>query len=452
MIYMEKITLYQISSMKKAYLDMPINNTEIFELSALKNEKISYQIAYKASEPTGRYDVKIEVESELSPYINVRFVGNVPSSRPVSENFDEHYERTAPGLFPDVLLPIENNKIEVLGTVWHSLWLTVKLDGNVKGGKYPITVNFKTDDFTVSKTMSLEVIDAKLPKQELIYTQWFHGDCLADYYKTKIFSEKHWEIMELFVKTAVENGVNMILTPIFTPPLDTAVGGERTTIQLIDITKTNGNYSFDFENLKRWIKMCQSCGIEYFEMAHLFTQWGMAATPKIIATVDGKKQRIFGWDVPSDSEEYFKFLADMLPALDNFLGEMGIRDKCFYHISDEPYKEHLERYKSLKAKVKKIMPDITIIDALSDYDFYSEGVVDLPIPATDAIGQFIENGVPSLWSYYCCAQTVGVSNRFMSMPSYRNRIIGLQLYKFDVKGFLHWGYNFYNSALSKKTH
>ena len=38
----------------------------------------------------------------------------------------------------------------------------------------------------------------------------------------------------------------------------------------------------------------------------------------------------------------------------------------------------------------------------------------------------------------------------MAMPSYRNRIIGTQFFKYDIKGFLHWGYNFYNSALSKK--
>ena len=36
------------------------------------------------------------------------------------------------------------------------------------------------------------------------------------------------------------------------------------------------------------------------------------------------------------------------------------------------------------------------------------------------------------------------------MPAERNRIIGYQLYKFDVKGFLHWGYNFYYSRFSKR--
>ena len=59
--------------------------------------------------------------------------------------------------------------------------------------------------------------------------------------------------------------------------------------------------------------------------------------------------------------------------------------------------------------------------------------------------------MPDLWTYYCCIQTKKVSNRFIAMPSARNRIIGLQMYKFDIKGFLHWGYNFYNTQYSYRS-
>ena len=37
----------------------------------------------------------------------------------------------------------------------------------------------------------------------------------------------------------------------------------------------------------------------------------------------------------------------------------------------------------------------------------------------------------------------------MAMPSRRVRILGFLLYKFDIKGFLHWGFNFYHSQLSR---
>ncbi len=53
-----------------------------------------------------------------------------------------------------------------------------------------------------------------------------------------------------------------------------------------------------------------------------------------------------------------------------------------------------------------------------------------------------------MWTYYCTAQCVDVSNRFIALPGYRHRILGTQLYKYQIDGFLHWGYNFYNSEYS----
>lgn len=35
------------------------------------------------------------------------------------------------------------------------------------------------------------------------------------------------------------------------------------------------------------------------------------------------------------------------------------------------------------------------------------------------------------------------------MPSARNRIIGVQFYKYKIAGFLHWGYNFWFSQHSR---
>src|SRR5690606_615735 len=69
---------------------------------------------------------------------------------------------------------------------------------------------------------------------------------------------------------------------------------------------------------------------------------------------------------------------------------------------------------------------------------------------SDHIEPFLENGVSDLWTYYCNAQYKGTSNRFFNMSSSRTRVLGLQLYKFDIAGFLHWGYNFWNTQYSLK--
>lgn len=445
-----QITLYQVSSLEKVYLDYQGPEKEIDKLSLLKNERISYQVAYQANTFQFRSDMKVTIDSPLKAYISVRQVGNVPSQYPVRPPYDEHYERYAPGLFPDVLYPLENDTIEVLNGTWHSLWITLELDGTVSAGNYPITLCLSGDGITVQREMSVEILDALLPPQDMVFTQWLHVDCLANYYKLPVYSEQHWLRIEQFVKTAVKYGINMMLVPIITPPLDTEVGRERTNVQLLDITKNGDHYEFGFEKLRRFIRLCLRNGIQYFEISHLFTQWGLKFTPNIYATEDGCYQRIFGWDVKAEDERYMNFLTQLLPRLDAVLVEEGVSKNTFFHISDEPYADHIERYKVLREKLTALLPNYTFIDALSVYDFYKQGVVDKPIPATNHIEPFIEAKAPDLWCYYCCSQSLDVSNRFMSLPSYRNRIIGLQFYKFDIKGFLHWGFNFYNSALSKK--
>ena len=56
--------------------------------------------------------------------------------------------------------------------------------------------------------------------------------------------------------------------------------------------------------------------------------------------------------------------------------------------------------------------------------------------------------MPDLWVYYCCVQGTDVSNRFIAMPGYRTRVIGAQMYKARITGFLQWGYNFYFNQYS----
>ena len=52
------------------------------------------------------------------------------------------------------------------------------------------------------------------------------------------------------MKTAVKNGMNMVLMPAFTPPLDTPVGKERKTVQLVGVDFDGKNYKFDFSLLE----------------------------------------------------------------------------------------------------------------------------------------------------------------------------------------------------------
>lgn len=439
----------QVSSLQRVFLDGRCDLTEHNCDSVLKGERYSYQIAYKSSE---KFFAEIVIDSPLSQFITVRSVGNVPSELPVYESDCEFCERIEPGLFPDVLFPIENNRVLIKRQNYYALWITVDLPKDTDAGDYEIKIKLKKDGETISENIfGLHVINAVLPEQKLIYTQWFHSDSIANYYMIPVFCEKFWALVESFIKAAVHTGVNMLLTPVFTPPLDTEIGGERLTVQLVDVKLENGKYSFGFDRFIRWVRLAQKCGIKYFEISHLFSQWGAKYTPKIMAEVNGSQKRIFGWETSADSIEYAEFLSAFIPQLIKVIRSLGIEKSTFFHISDEPNEDKIESYSMAKTTVAHLLEDFPIIDALSDYSFYESGIINNPIPCTNDIESFIEKGFPHPWTYYCCGQGGKLSNRFFGMPLSTTRIIGFQLFKYGIEGFLQWGFNFYNSQYSLRS-
>ena len=451
---MEAITkLIWLDSMAKVFYDEePVESIEGECPSFFVNEVFSVQLGIKSTDESDNDLVEIEVDGPLAPFTRLREVVAVPVRYAGKERHGGEYLRKSPGLFPDLLKDIKDGKLRLASGYWQALHFTIDLRNAGKTklnfGKNNLIVTIKTEGNEYKKEIELEVLRGELPKLSIYHTEWFHADCLADYYGVESLSERHWEIMANFIRHYGKSGMNTILVPTFTPPLDTEVGGERTTVQLVEVHKNGSSYSFNFGKVKRFIDICLESGIEYFEMAHLFTQWGANAAPKVMAYTEGELKKIFGWETDSEGEEYMDFLSAYLPSLTKKLDEWGLNGKVFFHLSDEPDENCIEKYSSLRKKIVPFLSDYPILDAVSRYSFVERGIVDRPVPGNNHLEPFLENNVKGLWTYYCCAQGDKVPNRFMSMPSARNRIMGVLIYYFDIKGFLHWGYNFYNSQYS----
>lgn len=449
---MNRFTLKNISALEKILPAAECSFKEFNSASCLLNEELSYQIAYKATEYSLLSPITtIEIESELAPYISVYCTKAVPVTFNTYEIADEQYITTAPALIPDVLEPYEGC-IAVSAEIYKSLWICVKPDKSVNAGNYEIKVLFKCDGETEGiSEFKLEIIGEVLPELDIPNTNWFHCDCIATMHGCDIFSEAHWSLIDKYMQTAKEHGINMLLTPVITPALDTRVGTERPTVQLVDIAYCGGTYTFSFEKLDRWLELCRKNGIEYIEVAHLFSQWGGEKTPKIEVCENGKAIKKFGWHTEALSEEYTELIKQFVPALTAYFSKNWNKEKVYFHLTDEPSDTHLEHYGKLYQLVKPLLSGFKQMDAMSHYGFYKNGYVEVPVVITPNAHDFLGKGLSEVWIYTCCGpHKDGYSNRFMAMPSYRNRILGLQMYKFDIKGFLHWGYNYYYSRLSIK--
>lgn len=431
----------------------PEDGAGVRDMTMLPGDRFSFQIAYKLSDgnAAGLERLLFDVDAPEGLRAETRSVALAPMRVPCFAEHDDDYLTLEPGLMPDILMPYDPLAgVRPIRGQWRSLWISVEAEADVRPGPHTLRLACRdADGRTIWRdSVALRVLGKPLPPQELIYTQWFHADCLADYYHVEAFGEAHWRIVEKFAACAARHGVNMLMTPVFTPPLDTRVGGERTTVQLIDVEETGDGYRFGFDKLDRWVAMCDRCGVRYIEICPLFTQWGAKAAPKVMVRRGGALVRAFGWDTPATGEAYQAFLRAFLPALIERLRALQVLERTFFHISDEPDLADMEAYRAARDSVLPLLAGCRVIDALSSFELYRQGLAPKPVVATNHIQPFLDAEVPGLWAYYCCGQGVDVSNRFMSMPSCRNRVLGVQLYLYRIEGFLQWGYNFYNSQHS----
>ncbi len=444
------ITVKQISSLHKVQLDSELNYNEISSATVLRGERYSYQIAFRGN--TADF-VKFTLEGELSRNTRIYQVNQSPYDcifTFMSGYTDPDYISHTTGLMPDLLIPMDEIGQTTVNLCASSVRVEVNVPFDMSAGTYKLTVSMHNGNgaFLGKKTMRITVLDEKIKEQSLIYTRWFYADCISNYHGVPVYSDRHFELIEGYLSEAVDCGINMILVPIHTPPLDTAVGTYRTCVQLVDIEKKGDEYIFGFKNFDRFIDICKRVGVKYYEMAHMFSQWGAKCAAPIQVTFEGKKDYMFGWHVSSNDPAYIQFLGQYIKAVSERLAYHGIQENTYFHISDEPSLEGMEAYRRAFEIIKPLIGKARTMDALSNYDFYEQGLVECPVTAIYHINDFLEHNIENQWAYYCCGPQYGFTNSFIGTPGWRLRILGLLLYKYDIKGFLHWGMNFYNSPLS----
>ena len=438
---------YQIVAVDSMEKIFPDTQPKLLRHSAemLKNERYSFQLACYSETPE-RF-VRLRIDSPFADRIRWKAEEYVPVYLAAYPESDDYLISRNSGIFPDVLREPDGRDIALRPGKQTPLFVEVK---GFPPGMHRLgfaLVGEKGEELC-SCEFTLTVLDAESVKSDLIWTNWLHCDCIGEFREEEFFSERYFGVWENYVRSAVEHGATMLFTPLFTPPLDTAYGYERPTVQTVGVKKSRAGWEFDLSVLEEYIDRAFGLGIGYIEFSHLFSQWGAEFAPKIVGTEEGVKRRFFGWDTPSDGEEYLSFLDAFLPCLTEWITRKQIADRVFFHLSDEPPEERAPAYDRAAGHVRKLLRGFRIMDALSDKSLYESGIVDCPVVNVNRTESFIREGI-SPWAYYCCDSGEYCTNRWMSMPLQRVRVLGIMLYYLNIRGFLHWGFNFYFSQLSK---
>jgi hypothetical protein len=427
------------TSLIRHFPSSPIGADRTLTLDVARGERVAFQAAFRTADEPRTVTASVEAPEGLT--VCVRRVGYVPMPHlntrvPRAEIDGADF---LPGYVPDPLFP----ESTIVAGPWETqtFWLTVTVPTDLAPGTYPLTVTLQPDN-GAAQTLEATVVVHPLvlsPRRDFPVTHWFYPDALCDWYKTELWEESFWTILAPYLDNLVTHGQDTLYVPVFTPPLD----GVKRPTQLLGVTRTGERYQFDWTLVERWVRMALAHGIRYFEWTHLFTQWGVAHALRIYEGHGEGGTLLWAPETGATSETYRTFLSQFLPAFKEFLQAHDLMAQSFFHLSDEPHGEaHLANYRAAREVLRELAPWMPVMDALSEISFAQEGLTDIPVPVINHAPAFIAAGFPA-WAYFCCSPRGAYLNRFLDTPLPKLRMSGWLFFRTQVRGFLHWGYNYW---------
>lgn len=433
------------SSLRRFYPRSAAESDAPFQLEMARGERSSFQAVVRTGDAAERLSGAVIAPRGIE--VLIRRVGYVPLKHFNTDTPEDERDGNGfvPGLAPDPLLP--ESSFEAPPNEAHAFWITVAVGKNVKPGAVSVQVRTQTGDRPPETRAVRLVVHPSFvpPRRDFPVTQWFYADALCDFYHLKPFEPRFWSVLKSYVDNVVSHGQNMLYVPMLTPSTD----GVKRPTQLLRITRDGEHYNFDWSNVKRWVDLAKSSGIEYFEWSHLFTQWGCKNAVRIYEGDIAKENLLLPANTPATAKTYRNFLGQLLPQLHEFVVKEGIEKTSYFHISDEPSgEEALSNYRAARSMVRSIAPWMRMMDAMSELQFAKEGLIDVPVPILNTAPDFIHAGYDA-WAYFCGGPRGRYLNRLMDTPLPKIRMTGWLLYRLGAHGFLHWGYNYWYKSQTR---
>jgi hypothetical protein len=440
---MVELICWSVDSLTKVFRDDGPREAGEVLMESARNEFESGQIALRCS-----LDAKVSVS--CSSLANAdgqgipcrpRFVGFVKVRENARDTPPEEIIRPAPGEFPDFLM--DQNPVQIEANRTQPVWLTVFIPESAAPGTYEgsMTVRAKEAEETVS--VGLQVHSATVPDRRNLYlTNWIKPDSIAKFAGVAPWSEKHWALLRAHARNMAEHRQNVVLTPI----------------HLIQITRKDGNLSFDFSRFDRWIRTFREEGIDgLIEGGHLGGRAGEWESSFNLRPweITESGETVSLPPVPVESQECEKLLSELLPALVEHLEEQGWVDRYVQHLADEPVPDNAESYRRLADLVGKYAPGLRRIDANMTTSL--EDCLEIWVPILNGFDNNKDyyrdrmNSGSEVWFYTCLGPSGRYPNRFIDFSLLKVRILHWINFRYGLSGYLHWGYNYWTENPLEET-
>ncbi len=403
----------------------------------LRNEIVSAQCVVQAHEDVEDLTVSIGAlkQSEGSAVIpaeNVRwnFVGSIFIEENTPKVQKSDLIRSAPAWFPDYLS--DDRQCSLAKDSLKAVYLTIKIPQDAEAGEYQAAVTIKAGGSSISLPLSLTVYPLILPdERHIMVTEWFSS---RQFRKHSAFdpsdSEGLLNILKFYAENMAEHRQNVF----------------RVSMNLIEITQTaDGKMKLNFSRFDQWAQVFWDTGrMDLLETGFVarFGEDGWSDTDIVLRNFRVKDEST-GESKTLSGEE---FLPQFLPVFVEHLREKGWLEKTVFHICDEPSNHNIMAWRNASDFIHRHAPELIRLDAIETPHCLDR--LEIWVPKLDHLATMqdmyedAQRQGYELWFY-----TVGIfqggslPNKTVDVPLIESRLMHWLNYRFDLKGYLHWGLN-----------
>jgi len=432
-----------VDSLEKVFPESSFFTPMDAHADVARGEHASFQFVVRANSDIQNLKINVDApghaDSELAD-IKSGFVGYVKVGRANPDPSNDAYQSIS-GYFPDPIIYEESRDVP-FGTT-QAIWVSVKIPVDCQTGIYTgeveITCEIEGETFSRSKSFEIEVFKPVIENTSLWVTNWFFLDrlhYLNNMEPLKKHSDLYWELSRVMAKTLAEYRQNIAMISPF----------DHT-----DFSYENDKWIFDFSNFNKMVALFVEEGvIGRLEGGHLGSRidGGWLSPFGLYVPVlenDSIDKEVLPLDNPLTTEFYQAFL----PAFAKNIKEHGWEDQYIQHIADEPIDENVDSYIEISRFLKTLVPGLKVIEACHTHQL--ENMIDIWVPQMN----FLESGMDfyterqtegdEAWYYTCLAPKGEWANRFVELPLIKTRLLHWVNFKYNIPGYLHWGFNFWGS-------
>jgi hypothetical protein len=438
-VHAQSVELFAVSDLSRVFEDgynLPLMH-DTLKLFGIRGEIVSGQFALTAKKDLK--DVTVEV-GELKDRdggaalstgaVGWNFVGSIPLSANAPNQPGHVTVRSAPARFPDYIMP--DKQINLDKGMFRSVWLTISIPYNAVAGGYSGNVTVKSSKGEASLPVYLRVYPLSLPEaRHLKVTEWYNTRNFEKLHGVEgTYSEDWFNMLRTYAENMAAHRQNVF----------------QVSMNSIEISLSSaGELAFDFTRFDQIAQVFWDTEqMDYLETGFL-AKFGEGAwfSTEIVLKDFRVKSEATGEEITVPGKDIVPVL---LPAFERHLRRKGWLDKTLFHIHDEPTLRNVMAWRELSAYLHRYAPELTRIDAIETTNLFDD--IEIAVPKLDYLGAWYDiynkaaREGTEIWFY-----TVGIyqansyPNKTIDMPVMDNRILHWLNYKYDLSGFLHWGWN-----------